>query len=65
LRYYFQFDNMSEPRHRKLAAMGLASLVSTARPKVLGQLFEILNVWQDVSRENDDALEQSAIEGSR
>jgi len=60
-----QVDNMSEPRHRKLAAMGLASLVSTARPTVLGRLFEILNVWKDVSREIEEALEQSAVEGSR
>jgi hypothetical protein len=45
--------------------MGFASLVSTGRPKVIGQLFEILNVWQDVSREIDEALEQSAIEGSK
>ena len=55
---------MSEPRHRKLTAMGFASLVSTGRSKVIGQLFEILNVWQDVSHEIDEALEQSAIEGS-
>lgn len=56
---------MSEARHRKLTAMGLASLVSTGRPNVLGQLFEILNVWKDVSRELDEALDQSVVEGSR
>jgi hypothetical protein len=56
---------MYEPRHRKLTALGLASLVSTGRPMVLGRLFEILNIWKDVSREMDEALEQSAIEGSR
>jgi hypothetical protein len=56
---------MSEPRHRKLTAMGLASLVSTSHPKIVGQLFEILNVWKDVSCEINEALEQSVIEGSR
>ncbi|KIM90936.1 hypothetical protein PILCRDRAFT_1173 [Piloderma croceum F 1598] len=62
--WFARVDNMSEPRHRKLTAMAFASLISTGRPKVIGQLFEILNVWQDVSREIDEALEQSAIEGS-
>jgi hypothetical protein len=40
---------MSEPRHRKLAAMGIASLVSTGRPEVLERLpTEIFNLWLDV-----------------
>jgi len=40
---------MSEPRHRKLTAMGLASLVSTGRPEVLGRIpNEISNLWLDV-----------------
>jgi hypothetical protein len=40
---------MSEPRHRKLTAMGLASLVSTGRPEVLERLpNEISNLWLDV-----------------
>ncbi|PFH52845.1 hypothetical protein AMATHDRAFT_1887 [Amanita thiersii Skay4041] len=43
------FDSMSEPRCRKLAAMGIASLVSTARPEVLERLpTEIFNLWLDV-----------------
>jgi hypothetical protein len=46
---HYQFDNMSEPRHRKLTAMGLASLVSTGRPEVLGRIpNEISNLWLDV-----------------
>ena len=40
---------MSEPRHRKLAAMGMASLVSTGRHEVLDRLpTEICNLWLDV-----------------
>ena len=40
---------MSEPKHRKLTAMGLASLVATGRPEVLNRLpDEIANVWLDV-----------------
>lgn len=60
-----QFDNMSEPRHRKLTAMGIASLVSTGRPEVLQRLpIEIFNLWIDVfyeikearlATENDDS----------
>lgn len=40
---------MSEPRHRKLTAMGIATLVSTGRPEVLKRLSgEIFNLWLDV-----------------
>lgn len=40
---------MSEPRYRKLAAMGIATLVSTGRPEVLQRLpGEIFNLWLDV-----------------
>jgi hypothetical protein len=52
---------MSEPRHRKLTAMGIAALASTGRPEVLARLpTEIFNLWMDVfgeikeSREYDD-----------
>lgn len=45
----WQFDHMSEPRYRKLAALGMASLVSTGRPEVLDRLpTEIFNLWTDV-----------------
>lgn len=44
-----QFDHMSEPRHRKLLALGIASLVSTGRPEVLERVpNEIFNLWTDV-----------------
>ena len=47
---------MSEPRHRKLAAMGIASLVSTGRPEVLERLpVEIFNLWIDVFCEIKEA----------
>ncbi|KAF8746019.1 hypothetical protein AX14_004306 [Amanita brunnescens Koide BX004] len=47
--WWGKFDSMSEPRHRKLAAMGIASLVSTGRPEVLERLpTEIFNLWLDV-----------------
>jgi len=45
----WQFDHMSEPRYRKLVALGMASLVSTGRPEVLDRLpTEIFNLWTDV-----------------
>lgn len=44
-----QFDHMYEPRHRKLLALGMASLVSTGRPEVLERVpNEIFNLWTDV-----------------
>lgn len=47
--WWRQFDHMSEPRHRKLAALGIASLVSTGRPEVLDRLHhETFNLWTDV-----------------
>jgi len=53
---------MSEPRHRKLTAMGIASLVSTARPEVLQRLpGEIFNLWLDVFGELQEAEDQAAL----
>ncbi|KAF8623412.1 hypothetical protein AX15_006355 [Amanita polypyramis BW_CC] len=47
--WWGKFDSMSEPRYRKLAAMGIASLVSTGRLEVLERLpTEIFNLWLDV-----------------
>lgn len=58
--WWGKFDNMSEARHRKLAAMGIASLVSTGRPEVLERLSgEIFNIWLDVFGEVKEALEQA------
>ncbi|KAK2466318.1 hypothetical protein APHAL10511_001960 [Amanita phalloides] len=47
--WWSKFDSMSEPRNRKLVAMGIAALVSTGRPEVLERLpTEIFNLWLDV-----------------
>ncbi|RDB22808.1 Importin-11 [Hypsizygus marmoreus] len=54
--WHAKFDNMSEPRHRKLTAMGIAALVSTGRPEVLQRLpVEIFNLWIDVFYEIKEA----------
>ena len=59
--FFTQFDNMSEPRHRKLTALGIASLVSTARPEVLQRLpGEIFNMWLDVFGELKESQERAA-----
>ncbi|KAL4076110.1 ARM repeat-containing protein [Scleroderma citrinum] len=49
---------MSEPRHRKLSAMGIASLVSTGRHEVLERIpNEIFNLWTDVLYEVRESLQ--------
>ncbi|KAI0352893.1 ARM repeat-containing protein [Trametes cingulata] len=54
--WWNRFDNMSEPRLRKLTAMGIANLVSTGRPEVLDRLAtEICNLWIDVFGEIKEA----------
>ncbi|KAJ7129521.1 armadillo-type protein [Mycena epipterygia] len=54
--WWGSWDNMSEPRHRKLAAMGIASLVSTGRPDVLERVpGDIFNIWTDVLLELKEA----------
>lgn len=51
---------MSEPRYRKLTAMGIASLVSTGRPEVLDRLSsEVCNLWLDVFSEIKEAHERA------
>ena len=57
---------MAEPRHRKLAAMGIASWVSTSRPEVLDRLHtEIFNIWLDVFGELKEALADESVDGTR
>jgi hypothetical protein len=49
---------MSEPRYRKLTAMGVAALVSTGHPEVLKRLSgEVFNLWLDVFGEIKETLE--------
>ena len=51
-----QYDYMSELRHRKLIAMGIASLVSTGKDEVLECLpIEIFGLWLHVFREIREA----------
>ncbi|KAL0949404.1 hypothetical protein HGRIS_009466 [Hohenbuehelia grisea] len=58
--WWRQFDSMSEPRHRKLTALGIAVLVSTGRPEVLERLpGEIFNLWLDVFGEIKEARTQA------
>ncbi|KAI0660923.1 ARM repeat-containing protein [Cubamyces menziesii] len=58
--WWNRFDNMSEPRARKLTAMGVANLVSTGRPEVLDRLStEICNLWLDVFGEIKEAQDNS------
>ena len=55
-----QFDSMSEPRHRKLTAMAMASLVATGHPEILKRLSgETFNLWLDVLGEMKEALDSS------
>lgn len=55
-----QFDNMSEPRNRKLVAMGIACLVATGRREVLDRLNgEIFNLWLDVFGEIKESMAES------
>ncbi|KAH9966059.1 ARM repeat-containing protein [Russula dissimulans] len=54
-----RFDNVFEPRHRKLYAMGLAILVSTGRSEVLERLHsEIFDLWTDVFAELKEVQRQ-------
>ncbi|KAG2013512.1 ran binding protein 11 [Coprinopsis cinerea AmutBmut pab1-1] len=56
--WWGKFDNLSEPRHRKLVAMGISALVSTGHPEVLKRLSgEIFNLWLDVFGEIKETLE--------
>ncbi|THH10644.1 hypothetical protein EW146_g8303 [Bondarzewia mesenterica] len=61
--WWRRFDNMYEPRIRKLSGMGIAALVSTGRPEVLERLHsEIFNLWMDVFSELKETLEKKQEE---
>lgn len=50
---------MSEPRYKKLVAMGIACLVATGRQEVLERLDgEIFNLWLDVFGEMKESLQK-------
>ncbi|KAH8118388.1 ARM repeat-containing protein [Phellopilus nigrolimitatus] len=64
--WWRRFDNMSEPRYRKLTAMGIACLVATGRAEVLERLTgEIFNLWLDVFGEMKEALVEISGEESQ
>ncbi|KII94850.1 hypothetical protein PLICRDRAFT_47858 [Plicaturopsis crispa FD-325 SS-3] len=59
--WWRRFDNISEPRNRKLIAMGIAALVATGRQEVLQRLpTEIFNLWTDVFAEVKEKRELAA-----
>ncbi|THH15375.1 hypothetical protein EW146_g5093 [Bondarzewia mesenterica] len=61
--WWRRFDNMYEPRIRKLSGMSIAALVSTGRPEVLERLHsEIFNLWMDVFSELKETLEKKQEE---
>ncbi|OCH87913.1 ARM repeat-containing protein [Obba rivulosa] len=63
--WWTRFDNMSEPRLRKLTAMGIANLVATGRPEVLERLAtEICNLWLDVFGEIKEAREATTSDSA-
>lgn len=49
-----QLDNISQNGQRKLIALALAYLVSTARPVVLLRLPELVSVWSSVMAETEE-----------
>ncbi|KAK7470477.1 hypothetical protein VKT23_001903 [Stygiomarasmius scandens] len=61
--WWVKFDAMSEPRHRKLSAMGVAALVSTGRPEVLERVpSDIFNMWLDVFGEIREAATEEVTD---
>ncbi|EIN10324.1 ARM repeat-containing protein [Punctularia strigosozonata HHB-11173 SS5] len=61
--WWNKFDNISEPRYRKLSAMGIAVLVATGRPEVLDHLaFEIFNLWLDVFGEIKEGQQVASLD---
>ncbi|KIK67986.1 hypothetical protein GYMLUDRAFT_36796 [Collybiopsis luxurians FD-317 M1] len=55
-RWWGTFDYMSQPKHRKLVAMGTAALVATGQPEILARLHsELFNLWMDVFGEIKEA----------
>ncbi|KAF7964633.1 hypothetical protein HWV62_4752, partial [Athelia sp. TMB] len=63
--WWARFDNMAEPRQRKLTAMAIASFVSTGHPQVLQRLStEIFNLWMDVFCEIQEVYDHAASNGT-
>ncbi|KAK0206374.1 armadillo-type protein [Desarmillaria ectypa] len=61
--WWDKFDSMSEPRHRKLCAMGIAALVSTGKHEVLERLpTEIFNMWSEVFLDLKESKDRASAE---
>jgi hypothetical protein len=62
LTYCLQFDLISQPRYRKLIAMGIAALAGTGRIEVLQRIpEEIVELWADVFSDRTDVPPTSTI----
>ncbi|KAF8917892.1 armadillo-type protein [Mucidula mucida] len=61
--WWTKFDSMSEGKHRKLCAMGVAALVSTGRPEVLERLpTEILTYgWTSLGKSRKPPSAESPL----
>ncbi|EGN93009.1 hypothetical protein SERLA73DRAFT_116383 [Serpula lacrymans var. lacrymans S7.3] len=63
--WWARFDNMSEPRFRKLTTLGISSFVSTGCPEALARLpTEIFNIFLDVFGEMKETLMFAQERGS-
>ncbi|KAK0230961.1 armadillo-type protein [Armillaria fumosa] len=61
--WWDKFDSMSEPKHRKLSAMGMAALVSTGKHEALERLpTEIFNLWSEVFLDLKEFKEHASAE---
>ncbi|KAF9282312.1 hypothetical protein BGZ68_006073 [Mortierella alpina] len=57
-----KFDNVSHPKHRKLHAMGLTSMMRTSDPSVLEHLPRLVCIWGDVLNEvNENGTGDSLV----
>ncbi|KAF9938731.1 hypothetical protein BGZ67_010495 [Mortierella alpina] len=57
-----KFDNVSHPKHRKLHAMGLTSMMRTSDPAVLEHLPRLVCIWGDVLNEvNENGTGDSLV----
>ncbi|KAG0042504.1 hypothetical protein BGZ83_000388 [Gryganskiella cystojenkinii] len=57
-----KFDNISHPKHRKLHAMGLTSMMRTTNPLILQNLPRLVGIWGDVLNEvNENGTGDSLV----
>jgi len=57
-----KFDNISHPKHRKLHAMALTSMMRTTNPLILVHLPRLVGIWGDVLNEvNENGAGDSLV----